>query len=169
MAELRKSKELNDRLDYEARALRNRIRAVDSENSSLQLSVSTSSHKDNNLGLKHVTMSARAALKFTRTPLKGRAIITAIPPCVRQVVSQQEMVRRLESALAEQRSELQLLTEHVEARQANEVAAASPKGCRMLSGVCHWFIYYQAKLVHCIKTGEPGCISCRPRLSKAVY
>lgn len=49
MAELRKSKELNDRLDYEARALRNRIRAVDAEKSSLQLSVSTSSYKDKNI------------------------------------------------------------------------------------------------------------------------
>ncbi|XP_075881513.1 coiled-coil domain-containing protein 30 isoform X3 [Nelusetta ayraudi] len=78
MAELRKSKELNDRLDYEARALRNRIRAVDAENNSLQLSV----------------------------------------------ISQQEMVKCLESALAKQRSELRLLTEHIEARQANEVAPA---------------------------------------------
>ncbi|XP_075881512.1 coiled-coil domain-containing protein 30 isoform X2 [Nelusetta ayraudi] len=78
MAELRKSKELNDRLDYEARALRNRIRAVDAENNSLQLSV----------------------------------------------ISQQEMVKCLESALAKQRSELRLLTEHIEARQANEAPAS---------------------------------------------
>lgn len=52
MAELRKSKELNDRLDCEARALRNRIRSVDAENSSLQLSVSNYADKDKNLWLK---------------------------------------------------------------------------------------------------------------------
>lgn len=55
----------------------------------------------------------------------------AIPPCVLQVISQQEMVKCLESALSEQRSELQLLTEHIEARQANEVAPVSPTGCRL--------------------------------------
>lgn len=49
MAELRKSKELNDRLDCEARALRTRIRSVDAENSSLQLSVSNYPHRDKNV------------------------------------------------------------------------------------------------------------------------
>ncbi|XP_029008183.1 coiled-coil domain-containing protein 30 isoform X2 [Betta splendens] len=36
MAELRKAKEMNDRLDLEIRALRNRVRALDAEKSSLQ-------------------------------------------------------------------------------------------------------------------------------------
>lgn len=49
----------------------------------------------------------------------------SVPPCVLQVLSQQEMVKCLESALAEQRSELEFLTDHIEARQANEVATAS--------------------------------------------
>lgn len=64
MAELRKSKELNDRLDSEARALRNRIRSVDAENSSLQLSVSNYPYTDKNLWLKHMTMAACATGKF---------------------------------------------------------------------------------------------------------
>lgn len=36
MVELRKAKEMNDRLDLEIRALRSRVRSVDAEKSSLQ-------------------------------------------------------------------------------------------------------------------------------------
>lgn len=39
MVELRKTKELNDRLDLEIRALRNRVRSLDAEKSSLQQKV----------------------------------------------------------------------------------------------------------------------------------
>lgn len=39
MAELRKAKELNDRLDLEIRALRVRVRCLDAEKSSLQQTV----------------------------------------------------------------------------------------------------------------------------------
>lgn len=42
MVELRKTKELNDRLDLEIRALRNRVRSLDAEKSSLQQTVSES-------------------------------------------------------------------------------------------------------------------------------
>lgn len=48
--------------------------------------------------------------------------------CLFEVVSQQETVMRLESALTEQRSELQQLAEQIEARQANELAEESPTG-----------------------------------------
>lgn len=36
MVEMRKTKELNDRLDLEIRALRNRVRSLDAEKGSLQ-------------------------------------------------------------------------------------------------------------------------------------
>lgn len=36
MVELRKTKELNDRLDLEIRALRNRVRSLDAEKTSLK-------------------------------------------------------------------------------------------------------------------------------------
>lgn len=39
MVELRKAKELNDRLDLEIRALRNRVRFLDAEKNSLQQTV----------------------------------------------------------------------------------------------------------------------------------
>lgn len=39
MVELRNAKELNDRLDLEIRALRNRVRSLDAEKSSLQQTV----------------------------------------------------------------------------------------------------------------------------------
>lgn len=39
MVELRKAKELNDRLDLEIRALRTRVRSLDAEKSSLQQAV----------------------------------------------------------------------------------------------------------------------------------
>ncbi len=40
LVELRKAKELNDRLDLEIRALRNRVRSLDAEKNSLQQTVS---------------------------------------------------------------------------------------------------------------------------------
>lgn len=39
MVELRKAKELNDRLDFEVRALRGRVRSLDADNSFLQQTV----------------------------------------------------------------------------------------------------------------------------------
>lgn len=48
--------------------------------------------------------------------------------CLFEVVSQQETVIRLESAVTEQRSELQQLAEQIEASQANELAEESPTG-----------------------------------------
>lgn len=39
MVELRKAKELNDRLDLEIRALRNRVRSLDAEKMSLEKTV----------------------------------------------------------------------------------------------------------------------------------
>ena len=39
MVELRKAKELNDRLDLEIRALRNRVRSLDAEKNTLQQTV----------------------------------------------------------------------------------------------------------------------------------
>ncbi|XP_037633067.1 coiled-coil domain-containing protein 30 isoform X1 [Sebastes umbrosus] len=73
MVELRKAKELNDRLDLEIRALRSRVRTLDAEKGSLQ----------------------------------------------QTVVSQQEKVERLESALQEQQ---QLLTVQVQASRAEVVS-----------------------------------------------
>lgn len=40
MVELRKAKELNDRLEFEIRALRERVRTLDAEKRSLQQTVS---------------------------------------------------------------------------------------------------------------------------------
>lgn len=48
--------------------------------------------------------------------------------CLFEVVSQQETVMRLESALTEQRSELQQLAEQIEASQADGLAEESPTG-----------------------------------------
>lgn len=48
--------------------------------------------------------------------------------CSFEVVSQQETVMHLESALTEQRSELQQLAEQIEASQANELAEESRAG-----------------------------------------
>ncbi|XP_054866420.1 coiled-coil domain-containing protein 30 [Amphiprion ocellaris] len=50
MVELRKAKELNDRLDLEIRALRNRVRSLDAEKSSLQQTVESLQEEVKRLG-----------------------------------------------------------------------------------------------------------------------
>lgn len=88
--------------------------------------------------------------------------MSSIPARVLQVLSQQEIVESLESALAEQQSELQFLTEHIKARQANEVAAGQ-RLVQILSGRVH-----NIKFLHYIKPVHEACKSFRPLLSKSV-
>lgn len=74
-----------------------------------------------------------------------------ISPCLSEVVSQQETVMHLESALTEQRSELQRLAEQIEASQANELAEESPTAFWVGLQFKSFGQVYYIKLIKCIK------------------
>ncbi|XP_039468801.1 coiled-coil domain-containing protein 30 isoform X2 [Oreochromis aureus] len=108
IVELRKTKELNDRLDLEIRALRNRVRSLDAEKTSLQQTV---------VSLQEEAEQLKAALQeellTKQAPAKQVTEMT-------EVVSLKKKAERLESALQEQQQ--QLLTVQVQANHANELA-----------------------------------------------
>ncbi|KAI3369959.1 hypothetical protein L3Q82_024761 [Scortum barcoo] len=106
MVELRKAKELNDRLDLEIRALRTRVRSLDAEKSSLQQTVVSLQEQQAEQQLHTVKVQADQATELT------------------EAVSLQREVARLESALQElqQHTEQQLQTVQAQANQSSELA-----------------------------------------------
>ncbi|XP_030277470.1 coiled-coil domain-containing protein 30 [Sparus aurata] len=139
MVELRKAKELNDRLDLEIRALRNRVRFLDAEKNSLQQTVVSLDEKLEQLEKALQEQQAEQQL------LPVQSQVAELPPCNQTclnlqeeltvqmksllkkeetVVSLQKEVERLKSALQEQQqlAEQQILTLQVQTNQANESA-----------------------------------------------
>ncbi|KAM3621458.1 uncharacterized protein V6R79_011441 [Siganus canaliculatus] len=104
IVELRKAKELNDRLDIEIRALRDRVRSLDAEKRSLQNSV----------------VSLQEKLEKQESSLQEHPHPTQLV----QVASLQREVEQLKSALQEQQhvAEQQILILQVQAHQAHESA-----------------------------------------------
>ncbi|KAM6947903.1 coiled-coil domain-containing protein 30 [Lycodopsis pacificus] len=98
IVELRKAKELNDRLDLEIRALRSRVRTLDAEKSSLQQMV--------------VSLQEQPQLHTEQVQANGATEVA-------EVFSLQREVERLQSALQEQQQQ----TEQV---QANKLVKVSP-------------------------------------------
>ncbi|XP_072238041.1 uncharacterized protein [Leuresthes tenuis] len=98
MAELRKAKELNDRLDLEIRALRTRVRSLDAEKSSLQQTV--------------------VSLQVEVERVESVQVEVDHATKVAEVESLQKKTEQLESALQEQQQ--RLLTAQLQANQANE-------------------------------------------------
>ncbi|XP_078025446.1 coiled-coil domain-containing protein 30 isoform X2 [Epinephelus lanceolatus] len=125
MVELRKAKELNDRLDLEIRALRNRVRTLDAEKSSLQQTVVSLQEKVQQLESTQQEQQQLLAVQVQANQSTELA----------EVVSLQREVERPESAL----QELQQQAEQVQASQVNELAkcqaaelAQSNQTCRHL-------------------------------------
>ncbi|XP_027135426.1 coiled-coil domain-containing protein 30 isoform X2 [Larimichthys crocea] len=151
MAELRKAKEMNDRLDLEIRALRNRVRCLDAEKSSLQQTMVSLQEKVERLesakqaeqGLLIVQVQATQANELAKSQATElsqsnqtcrnlqeelNAQMRFLLEKEETVVSLQREVERLESALHEQQqqqqhAEQQLLTLQVQANQAKSKAA----------------------------------------------
>ncbi|XP_073324892.1 uncharacterized protein [Pagrus major] len=164
MVELRKAKELNDRLDLEIRALRNRVRSLDAEKSSLQQTVVSLKEKLEQLGkdlqeqqaeqqLLTVQVQANQANQLansqaaelpqsSQTCLNLQEELTAQMRCLLKkeetVVSLQKEVERLKSALQEQQqlAEQQLLTLQVQANQANESAKSQATELIQSNEIC---------------------------------
>ncbi|XP_049440739.1 coiled-coil domain-containing protein 30 isoform X2 [Epinephelus fuscoguttatus] len=125
MVELRKAKELNNRLDLEIRALRNRVRTLDAEKSSLQQTVVSLQEKVQQLESTQQEQQQLLAVQVQANQSTELA----------EVVSLQREVERLESPL----QELQQQAEQVQASQVNELAkcqaaelAQSYQTCRHL-------------------------------------
>ncbi|XP_044073763.1 coiled-coil domain-containing protein 30 isoform X2 [Siniperca chuatsi] len=155
MVELRKAKELNDRLDLEIRALRSRVRSLDAEKSSLQQMREVEQQESvlQEQQLQTVQVQANQANEFSKSQAAELAQsnqtcrtlqeeLTALTRCLMEkeetVGSLERKVARLESALQElqqqraeqqraeqQRAEQHLLTLQVQANQANELAKES--------------------------------------------
>ncbi|XP_039652615.1 coiled-coil domain-containing protein 30 isoform X2 [Perca fluviatilis] len=128
MVELRKAKELNDRLDLEIRALRSRVRTLDAEKSSLQQ-----------------TSQAAELAQCNQTCRNLEEELTAQTRCLLEknetVASLQREVERLQSALQEQQQ--QLLTVQVQAKQANELAKSQATEVIQSNEICR---HLQSKL-----------------------
>ncbi|KAL7407005.1 hypothetical protein ABVT39_001491 [Epinephelus coioides] len=149
MVELRKAKELNDRLDLEIRALRNRVRTLDAEKSSLQQTVVSLQREVERLesALQELQQQAEQvqasqvnelancqAAELAQSNQTCRHLQEELTAQTRHllgkeetVVSLQREVERLESALQEQQqqAEQQLLTVQARANQANELVKAA--------------------------------------------
>ncbi|XP_037633075.1 coiled-coil domain-containing protein 30 isoform X2 [Sebastes umbrosus] len=120
MVELRKAKELNDRLDLEIRALRSRVRTLDAEKGSLQQTVVSQQEKVERL---------ESALQEQQ-----QLLTVQVQASRAEVVSLQREVERLESALQEQQQ--QLLTVQVQAYHANELAKSQATELIQSNEIC---------------------------------
>ncbi|KAM8756407.1 coiled-coil domain-containing protein 30 isoform 2-T2 [Acanthopagrus schlegelii] len=153
MVELRKTKELNDRLDLEIRALRNRVRFLDAEKNSLQQTVVSLKEKLEQLEkalqeqqaeqqLLPVQSEAAELPQSNQTCLNLQEELTVQMKCLLKkeetVVSLQKEVERLKSALQEQQqlAEQQLLTLQVQANQANESAKSQAAQLIQSNEIC---------------------------------
>ncbi|XP_038551715.1 coiled-coil domain-containing protein 30 isoform X5 [Micropterus salmoides] len=110
MVELRKAKELNDRLDFEIRALRSRVRSLDAEKSSLQQTV---------VSLQEKVKRLESAQQQLLTVQVQANQITELA----EVVSLKRKVEELESALQElqQRAEQANQADELDKFQATEL------------------------------------------------
>ncbi|XP_022065507.2 coiled-coil domain-containing protein 30 isoform X2 [Acanthochromis polyacanthus] len=138
MVELRKAKELNDRLDLEIRALRNRVRSLDAEKGSLQQTVVSLQEELKQLEsavqeevqateLTEVVSLRKKAAELEQSNQTCRNLQEKLAAETRHLLekeeiveSLQEEVKRLESVLQEKQR--RLLTVQVEADRANELA-----------------------------------------------
>uniref|UniRef100_A0A8C9XMA4 Coiled-coil domain containing 30 n=1 Tax=Sander lucioperca TaxID=283035 RepID=A0A8C9XMA4_SANLU len=122
MVELRKAKELNDRLDLEIRALRSRVRTLDAEKSLMQQTSQAAELAQSNQTCRNleeeITAQTRCFLEKNET-----------------VASLQREVERLQSALQEQQQQ-QLLTVQVQANQANELAKSQATEVTQSNEIC---------------------------------
>ncbi|XP_067443090.1 coiled-coil domain-containing protein 30 isoform X3 [Thunnus thynnus] len=157
MVELRKAKELNDRLDLEIRALRNRVRSLDAEKNSLQQTVASLQEEVDSLEsalqeqqqlltvqgqsdqTSELNKSQAAELaQSNQTCRKLKEKLTAQTRCLLEkeetVVFLQKEVDRLESALQEQQQ--QLLAVQVQAEQANELAKSQETELNQSNEMC---------------------------------
>ncbi|XP_036957048.1 coiled-coil domain-containing protein 30 isoform X2 [Acanthopagrus latus] len=153
MVELRKTKELNDRLDLEIRALRNRVRFLDAEKNSLQQTVvflkekleqleKASQEQQAEQQLLPVQSEAAELPQSNQTCLNLQEELTVQMKCLLKkeeaVVSLQKEVERLKSALQEQQqlAEQELLTLQVQANQANESAKSQAAQLIQSNEIC---------------------------------
>ncbi|XP_068568360.1 coiled-coil domain-containing protein 30 isoform X2 [Cebidichthys violaceus] len=146
IVELRKAKELNDRLDLEIRALRSRVRTLDAEKGSLQQMV-VSLQEQPQLHTKQVQANGAPELaEVFSLQREVERLESALQELQQQkteqvqanklvkVVSLQREVERLESALQEQQQ--QLLTVQDQANLVNELATSQTTKLIQSNEIC---------------------------------
>ncbi|XP_026204831.1 coiled-coil domain-containing protein 30 isoform X2 [Anabas testudineus] len=138
MVELRKAKEMNDRLDLEIRALRNRVRSLDAEKiSSQQLVVCLQKEVER---LQTVQSEAAELVQSHTTcrNLTEKLSTQSLLENKESVISLQREVERLESALQEQQqqTEQQLQSVQIQANQANELAKSRETELNQSQQIC---------------------------------
>ncbi|XP_049440747.1 coiled-coil domain-containing protein 30 isoform X3 [Epinephelus fuscoguttatus] len=160
MVELRKAKELNNRLDLEIRALRNRVRTLDAEKSSLQQTVVSLQREVERLEsplqeLQQQAEQVQASQVNELAKCQAAELAQSYQTCrhlqeeltaqtrrllgkEETVVSLQREVERLESALQEQQqqAEQQLLTVQARANQANELVKSQAAELIQSNEIC---------------------------------
>ncbi|KAM9361304.1 coiled-coil domain-containing protein 30 [Symphorus nematophorus] len=156
MVELRKAKELNDRLDLEIRALRNRVRSLDAEKSSLQQTVESLQEEVERLdsGLQEQQAEQKLLTVQVQTNQANE---------LAKVASLQREVEWLESALQEQ----QLLTVQLQANQANESAESQATELIQSNEICRDLQNQLSAQSRCLLEKESEIYSLKQQLDNS--
>ncbi|KAK9528838.1 hypothetical protein VZT92_012977 [Zoarces viviparus] len=145
IVELRKAKELNDRLDLEIRALRSRVRTLDAEKSSLQ---------------QMVSLQEQPQLHTEQVQANGATELA-------EVVSLQREVERLESAMQEQQQ--QLLTEQDQANLVNQLAISQTTKLIQSNEICRDLQNKLSAQSACLLKAESEVHSLKQQLDTSHY
>ncbi|XP_071751397.2 uncharacterized protein LOC139908553 isoform X2 [Centroberyx gerrardi] len=158
MVELRKAKELNDRLDLEIRALRTRVRSLDAEKNSLQETV---------VSLQKEVGRLDSALQEQQQLLTAQAQADQASETAK-VVSLQKEVGRLDSALQEQqqRTKQQLLTVQAQADQASETAKSQATELSQSNQTCRDLEEKLTAQTRCLLAKETAVVSLQKEVDR---
>ncbi|KAM7422820.1 hypothetical protein PAMA_010723 [Pampus argenteus] len=151
MVELRKAKELNDRLDIEIRALRSRVRSLDAEKSSLQQTSEAAEQAQSNQTCRNLKEEFTA---WTRRLLEKEETVVFL----------QKEVERLESTLQEQQ---QLLTVQVQVDQANELAKSWETELNQSKEMCRYLENKLSAQTRSLLENESEMHSLKQQLDKS--
>ncbi|KAM7402303.1 hypothetical protein PAMP_017551 [Pampus punctatissimus] len=152
MVELRKAKELNDRLDIEIRALRSRVRSLDAEKSSLQQKSEAAERAQSNRTCRNLKEEFTAC---TRHLLEKEEMVVFL----------QKEVERLESTLQEQQQ--QLLTVQVRVDQANELAKSRETELNQSNEMCRYLENKLSAQTRSLLENESEMHSLKQQLDKS--
>ncbi|XP_031702205.1 myosin-11 isoform X2 [Anarrhichthys ocellatus] len=176
IVELRKAKELNDRLDLEIRALRSRVRTLDAEKSSLQQMV-VSLQEQPQLRTKQVQANGATELaevsSLQREVERLESVLQELQQQTEQVqanklvqvVSLQREVERLESAMQEQ----QLLTVQDQATLVNELATSQTTKLIQSNEICSDLQNKLSAQSTCLLKAESEVHSLKQQLDTSHY
>ncbi|XP_070759212.1 coiled-coil domain-containing protein 30 [Enoplosus armatus] len=151
MVELRKAKELNDRLDLEIRALRSRVRSLDAEKSSLQQKV---------VSLQEKVERLKSALQEQQQQQAVQQLLPVQAQANQAAELAEREVERLESAL----QELQQQTEQVQAN--HELAKSQAAELAQSNQTCRTLQEDLTSLTRCLLEKEETVVSLERKVEQ---